>query len=173
MFCFLDTEFTDFTNMDLISIGLVSEDGAHEFYREAHHISDYRSDFVNQIVMPLLDNNAKSHDLVALDLKDWIDGLPGSDVTIIVDYVGDWQLLDKLFAKANPSKRVYCKMLNQAFMHMLHSRGIHTQDAIVRGYAAMLQGMRDYHDIDPRQHHALVDAKANSYGWSKGYEAAK
>ena len=35
---FVDTEFTDLLNCDLISIGAVSEDGKHEFYGE-------RSDF--------------------------------------------------------------------------------------------------------------------------------
>lgn len=172
MYLFLDTEFTDFKHMDLISIGFVSEDGAHEFYREVHHIPDYRSDFVNQVVMPLLDNSAKSHDLVAYELKEWIDELPGSEVTVVVDYVGDWQLMNKLFAKAAPSKYVYCKLLNPAFLHMLHSRGIHMQDATARGFAALMQGMQDYYQTDPRQHHALVDARANRQGWVEGYKAA-
>lgn len=34
MILFLDTEFTDFQQPDLISIGLVSECGSHEFYAE-------------------------------------------------------------------------------------------------------------------------------------------
>lgn len=170
---FIDTEFTDFAHMDLISIGIVSEDGAHEFYRESQHIADYRSDFVNQVVMPLLDKNTKSHDDVAYDLRMWIDALPGDDVTIIVDYVGDWQLMDKLFKKFPPSKEIYVKMLNQGFLHMLHSRGCHMQENIVRGYAALMQGMQDYYLQDPRQHHALVDAKSNRHGWLSGYKAAQ
>ena len=35
---FVDTEFTDFIDCELISIGLVSEDGRHEFYAE---VADY------------------------------------------------------------------------------------------------------------------------------------
>lgn len=32
-------------------------------------------------------------------------------------------------------------------------------------------GMQQYYNIDPRQHHALVDAKANHHGWWQGYQA--
>jgi len=34
MLIFLDTEFTDFIDCELISIGMVSEDGQHAFYAE-------------------------------------------------------------------------------------------------------------------------------------------
>ena len=40
MLVFLDTEFTDFTSPDLISIALVAEDGR-EFYAE---LDDYQRD---------------------------------------------------------------------------------------------------------------------------------
>ena len=56
MLIFLDTEYTDPIQIDLISIGIVSEDGSVEFYAER---SDYRTDdcnaFVNSVVLPLLD----------------------------------------------------------------------------------------------------------------------
>ena len=54
MLVFLDTEFTSFVRPDLISIGLVAEEGR-EFYAER---TDYRkddcSDFVRETVLPLL-----------------------------------------------------------------------------------------------------------------------
>mgnify|MGYP003705540817 CR=1 FL=1 len=54
MLIFLDTEFTDFIDTELISIGLVDENGR-EFYAES---TQYRqeacSDFVRQVVVPLL-----------------------------------------------------------------------------------------------------------------------
>jgi hypothetical protein len=43
----LDTEFTDFIDCDLISVGMVSEDGQHEFYVER---SDYQTQWCNQFV---------------------------------------------------------------------------------------------------------------------------
>ena len=177
MLCFVDCEFTDFKQMDLMSIGIVSEDGNHEFYQEVHHIADYRSTFVNQVVVPLMTvGSAKSHDHVALDLKEWLDALPGTDVTIVTDYVGDWYLMSDLLKKYPPSKRIFPKMYNAAFEYMLVERGFNPQSSTSkysRALSAMTQGIADYFKIDPRQHHALVDAKANRHGWWKGYEAMK
>lgn len=53
MLVFVDSEFIDFVQMDLISIALVAEDGR-EFYAER---TDYRrddcSDFVRVAVLPM------------------------------------------------------------------------------------------------------------------------
>lgn len=35
MLVFLDTKFTDFINCDLVSIGMVGDDGTHEVYADA------------------------------------------------------------------------------------------------------------------------------------------
>ncbi len=67
MLLFLDTEFTDFIDIDLISIGLVSEDGSATFYAERN---DYRreaaSDFVRVAVLPHLEQQperwSRSHE---------------------------------------------------------------------------------------------------------------
>lgn len=177
-YLFVDTEFTDFKYQELMSIGIVSEDGQHEFYREVgDHIADYRSDFVKQVVVPLMDlSTAKSWDHVALDLKDWLDGLPGTDVTFIVDYSGDWHLLEPMLKRHRSSKRVFVKMLQPAFFHMLTERGCNPQTNIERANKAlntMMNETKDYYQRDPRQHHALVDARANRHGWVTGYEVMK
>jgi hypothetical protein len=199
MIYFIDTEFTDFANMDLISVGIVSEDGNHEFYREnTSHISSWRTPFVNEVVMPLLEGGkyAMSYEWISRDLIQWVAALPDNDVTFVVDYVGDWTLLYKLF-KQNADecvqmtitkdgslllserdqsivkKKLRCQFLNHAFLHMLHERGIHMPQDISKGYAGLMNETPKYFKQDSRQHHALVDAKANRYGWIKGYEAAK
>ena len=56
MLIFLDTEFTDFpeSECDLISIGLVDENGR-EFYAESTQFRrEACSDFVVDVVLPLL-----------------------------------------------------------------------------------------------------------------------
>lgn len=54
MLLFLDTEFTDFTNPELISIGLVAEDGR-EFYAECSEFDRATCNaFVNTKVLPRL-----------------------------------------------------------------------------------------------------------------------
>lgn len=173
---FIDTEFTDFKHMDLISLGAVSEDGIDEFYVEiTNHIADYRSDFVNQVVMPLLDTAkyGKTFEWAAMYLAQWLDALDGDHVTVIVDYGGDWMLIEKLLKRCPTKKKLYCKFISAGLMHMLHERGIHSPEKIGHAFAAWMSEQPKYYEQDPRQHHALVDAKANRHGWLAAYEAGK
>lgn len=174
---FIDTEFTCFetATMQLISIGIVSEDGNHEFYREnTSHNADFRSDFVNKIVIPLLEGGsyAKAWDWIALDLKEWIDTLPGDEVCFICDYVGDWHLTDPLLKKHQQSKKVGAMMYNQAFIHRLYEFGVHTEAKLDDAMRDLMYNEGDsYFSIDPRQHHSLVDAKASRHAWMRGLKA--
>jgi hypothetical protein len=95
MLVFLDTEFTAFVRPDLISIGMVAEDGR-EFYGER---TDYRnedcSDFVRQTVLPLLcrvPGAACSRPELTRRVRQWLEALP-EPATIIFDYERDWLLL--------------------------------------------------------------------------------
>ena len=95
MLVFLDTEFTDFTRPDLISLALVSDDGR-EFYAER---SDYdRSKcnaFVIETVLPLLGRvpgAACTGAQITKRLRAWFEALP-EPATLIYDYEGDWLLL--------------------------------------------------------------------------------
>lgn len=95
MLVFLDTEFTDFMRPDLISIGLVAEDGR-EFYAERN---DYRredcNDFVVSDVLPLLyrvPNTRCSEAHLTFRLREWFEVL-GEPVTLVFDYSVDWELL--------------------------------------------------------------------------------
>ena len=95
MLIFLDTEFTDFVRPDLISIGLVAEDGR-EFYAER---TDYRrnecNDFVCATVLPLLGRvpgAACRRPALTRRLRKWFEALQ-EPATIIYDFEGDWLLL--------------------------------------------------------------------------------
>ncbi|AOF84688.1 hypothetical protein BSY239_3397 [Hydrogenophaga sp. RAC07] len=96
MLIFLDTEFTDFIDIDLISIGLVSEDGGATFYAERN---DYRreaaSDFVREAVLPHLGQqpeNSCSREELTRRLYEWLHGFPGT-VQIACDSTHDRDLL--------------------------------------------------------------------------------
>lgn len=55
MLLFLDCEFTDFLDIDLVSIGLVSDTGRYEFYAERMGFRhEACSEFVRAAVLPLL-----------------------------------------------------------------------------------------------------------------------
>jgi hypothetical protein len=95
LFVFLDAEYTDAVDLDLISIALVTEDGQ-EFYAER---SDFRreacSEFVHVAVLPLLDAPADrvfTRAQLAVQLRAWLTALPG-EVAICVDNRTDYELL--------------------------------------------------------------------------------
>lgn len=168
MYLFLDTEFTDFKHMDLISIGVVSEDGKFEFYQEVNnHIADYRSDFVNEVVMPLLNPSeyGKSYDWVALLFAEWLDNLPSKDIAIVIDYSGDRFLAEKLLQKIPSKKQIRFMLVSDALTQVLQERGLFTPAKNTLAMSTFVEEASKYYQQDPRVHHALVDAKSNRHGW--------
>ena len=94
---FVDAEFTDFIDCDLISIALVADDGR-EFYGER---SDYDeascSAFVREAVLPQLGqfpDRVFTRESLRAELLAWLDQFAGeSDRFFCMDYAGDWDLL--------------------------------------------------------------------------------
>lgn len=54
MSVFLDAEWADNDTLELVSLGLVSQDGRHRFYAERHPLPAAPSPFVASDVYPLL-----------------------------------------------------------------------------------------------------------------------
>lgn len=174
--CFVDTEFTGFevATQQLISLGIVSECGSYEFYVEvSNHNADFRSDFVTKTVIPLLDLSkyGKTYDWACLDLRDWVNTLPDERVNFIVDYSGDWNLLNPMLQKYSSNKQIAAEMYSAAFLRVLHERGVHTESRIDDAYRDLMYSDDSYYTQDPRQHHALVDAKANRHAFARGLKA--
>ena len=167
MLIFVDTEFTDFVQLDLISIGLVAEDGR-EFYAER---TDYRredcSDFVRSVVLPLLGRVAGaacSRTELTSRLRAWFEALP-ERATLVFDYFSDWELLSDAFLGDDfdaPPSNVGDKLL---LVEEIAGDPVY-QRALNQNFT------RDF----PR-HHALADARAMMAGhcaWSqasRGYPA--
>ncbi|MFM0091989.1 3'-5' exoribonuclease [Paraburkholderia sediminicola] len=91
---FVDTEFTDFLDCDLISIALVADDG-HEFYAERTDF-DRRacSAFVEEAVLPQLGqfpDRKFSRASLQSSLHEWLEQYGGG--TFCMDFHGDWDLL--------------------------------------------------------------------------------
>lgn len=185
MILFLDTEFTDFTKVDLISLGLVSEDQTYEYYVEINdHVAEWRSQFVNDTIMPLLDlpTYGLSHHTASYDLVDWITSLPDNNLTIVCDFPGDWFLMNKLILQQpnanNPggalnvvSRKdgstfcVIAQMINFALTSKAHANGHYDPSVLQKAFQTLQTETENYYTIDSRRHHALVDAKANAHGW--------
>lgn len=153
MLLFLDTEFTDFIDCDLISIGMVSEDGQHVFYAErSDYRQDWASDFVRMAVQPYLGREACavcSREELARRLWAWFATLP-RQVRIACDSVHDrdllWDALDEGLPPNLEQKRFdLAPLIDTTVFHK----------AVCR-----------YHEQENSPwHHALHDAHAHRAGW--------
>lgn len=113
MLLFLDTEFTDFHDSDLISLALVSECGRYEFYAERTDFDVSRcNEFVRSTVLPKLGvSNAGPGPLdrkaLAVALHAWLNRLhdldPGSYVMVFYDFDTDFKLLVEALCGEKPA----------------------------------------------------------------------
>jgi hypothetical protein len=148
MLIFLDTEFTDFVNTSLLSIGLVSEDGR-EFYAESAEV-DYAkcSDFTREVVVPMLGADASAilkRDVLAERLRKWLDQFSSSDIVVFTHPL-DASLLLQAVA-GNPS------------VQMQYLSGV------ILGSAEYDAARNETFAGDRPQHHALTDAHAMRNGY--------
>jgi hypothetical protein len=148
MLIFLDTEFTDLLDCDLISIGMVSLDGEHSLYLER---SDYRADwcsaFVHAAVLPQLSHVAAVDRAELADrLAAWFASLP-PDVVVTCDNSTDWELLLDAMGDHRPDNLTGCYDLRQTM-----------------GIAGFNAAAARYHE-HASWHHALHDAQAHRHGW--------
>lgn len=141
---FVDTEFTDFIDCDLISIALVASDGR-EFYGER---SDYDqascSEFVRAAVLPQLGQHPGrvfTRETLRGALFAWLDQFAAEPRRMLCfDYGGDWELLCDLL-DGPPAGWQACHV----------------------GQQFDFARMEAYYRAHPGRHHALIDARANRY----------
>lgn len=173
MLLFLDTEFTcipgDLLSKlpgagalnetacktpKLISIGLVSKDGKHEFYAEIERGKGWDfldcSDFVMIEVLPLLKGGEFT--MTTAELKDrligWLESMPGKH-TLACDSKIDLDLVRALLGQDWPANLVkHHYDLRSAF-----------GDAFDQAYLASFKKRKG------SEHNALDDAHANLAGW--------
>ncbi len=151
MLLFLDTEFSNYSNPDLISIGIARAGGG-DFYAE---LTDYPrencTDFVRVEIIPLLGKipgAACASVELASCLRAWFDALP-EPATVVYDFLTDWQLLQAAFAgDLPPNIGAHQLVDHKIFKHSAYKLGE------VLTYTA---------DFPP--HHALADAQALREGY--------
>lgn len=158
MLVFLDTEFTDFIDCELISIGMVSEDGQHELYLErADYPLGWCNSFARAAVLPQLGQAQPALNRVQLmeQLCAWFAVLPRS-VTIACDSFTDWELLLDALGGIRPTN------LKDRF----DIRTLVDSTTFRRGVAW-------YHEHHGPWHNALHDARAHRAGWLAWMDARK
>ncbi|WP_227243279.1 3'-5' exonuclease family protein [Paraburkholderia caribensis] len=141
---FVDTEFTDFIDCDLISIALVADDGR-EFYGErADYDQASCSEFVRAAVLSQLGQYpGRVFDRCTLRkaLMEWLAQFDGeSERLLCFDYFGDWELL--------------CDLLGDPPSNW---QAVNVIDLIDR------RRLEDYFRAYGGRHHALADARASLY----------
>ena len=150
MLVFLDTEFTQFADPELLSIALVAEDGR-EFYAER---TDYNrescSAFVIETVVPLLGRvpgAACTAQALAGRLCAWFAELPEPAI-VVFDFALDWHLLAAAM-RGHEAHKPPCD-----FAQALHL------DSYAITHPVFEKALNAAFSDDWPPHHALADARA-------------
>lgn len=169
MLIFLDTEFTCLPGRPLstlpgsgplstavcrqpklISVGLVAEDGKHEFYAEIERGQGWDwtdcSDFVMLEVVPLLKGGkcAMRPEALKARLIGWLDSMP-ADLTLACDSYIDVEFMKAVFGQDWPAKlnKKVCDLrpmldmgaaFDHAFVECQRGRGGHEHNALDDAY---------------------------------------
>lgn len=153
---FLDTEFTDFFEPQLISLALVAESGE-EFYAELPFADSACSAFVREAVLPLLGTPPDamcSYDEFRLKIIIWLEKVrqPYDLVFVCVDYQTDWDLLADALNYEIPE---WCRVQH-----------------IGRNINQLLR--YEFHKTNKLpEHHALYDARASKYAYRERLPLSK
>nr|WP_296649971.1 3'-5' exoribonuclease [Paraburkholderia sp.] len=145
---FVDTEFTDFIDCQLISVAIVGEDGR-EFYGERVDFDlSTCSEFVRTAVLPQL-GQFPDRSMPAAQLRDelraWLLAVPAKPKrgVLCFDYQGDFELvLDLLDAEIPPGWK--CEHV---------------------GRRLDMERLETYFREHGGRHHALHDARANAFAF--------
>ena len=156
---FLDTEFTQFRDGQLLSLGLVTDDG-HELYVEiadsARHAraSDFcRDEVISQF--GLLPGTAVRDDAAAgARVANWLDSFE-YPLAISYDYKLDWRFFEGALRAAGQW---------QALASKLRAEDVAGVAAPGTPGEAAQNAVFDASNL-PRRHHALVDARALRAAW--------
>lgn len=123
---FIDTEFTDFTDAELISIGMVSDDDR-QFYGERNDFNLAGcNQFVKDVVLPKTGRKPEcvySKSGLGKAVRDWLMQFKDCDPVICFDFVGDWGLLFDLLDRDVPdfiqTRNVYAFIDVLQFEHFM------------------------------------------------------
>ena len=145
---FVDTEFTNFIDAHLISIGMAAASGE-EFYAEVPYPHGSCSEFVRETVLPLLgrvpDAFCAMGDLY-VKITNWLQIVRSGEenVDICFDYQTDWDLFTiALNGRVPPwcRPRMVSRNINELLRYKFHKEN------------------------NLPEHHALYDAQANRYAF--------
>lgn len=153
---FIDTEFTDFIDCHLISLGMAAESGD-DFYAEVPYPDKACSAFVREAVIPLLGKMPHAQctvDELRTKILNWLNIVrqKNEEVEICFDYSTDWDLfIDALDCRVPPwcVPRLVANNLKEFLIYYFHEKN------------------------QLPVHHALYDAQANRYAFREHSDTEK
>lgn len=167
---FIDTEFTDFENKGLISIGFSDLDSDDCFYVEFSDFNkDWASEFVEDNIYPLLDHSkyGKPREKAIEDATNWLSS-KGACV-LVGDWLGDWTILKK---NVNfPDNVEGFILVEEFFVHLFDLK--HIEDVREKMDEFSLYCSKYYQINHARVHHALDDALANKWAFMQVVEKTR
>lgn len=158
-YLFLDTEWADEAGKELVSIALVSEDGHRTFYAERDPLPHGATDFVRQVVYPLLDRGlaAMPDAVMTAALRRFLSET--DQPTVLADYPNDLALLKVALGGFDcaADELATCGPIPTVVMTVMVREGLTTR---------LLEEWFSAHpEAAARRHHALVDAGALRVAW--------
>jgi len=143
---FMDTEFTSFHGLELISIGLAASTGE-EFYAEVPYYPERCSNFVKETVIPLLsEGKTVAYEDLQNELLNWFRAIRlETTVKLFYDSEFDKKLFNDIF-NGGPPKFVNHKQIGR------------------RNISELLRNHYYAFSCLP-EHHALNDARALRYAF--------
>lgn len=148
---FIDTEFTDFVDMDLISIALVADDGRYIYGERNDFCRAACNEFVVDTVLPQIGKMpgcVYTRTALTSALRQWLLQFEMLDPVLCFDYSVDWALLYDILDKDVPTWLRSCNINAQI------------DTALIEQYLAKT-GLTS--------HHALTDALANQFAYTPKY----
>ena len=153
---FLDTEWADAAATELVSIGLVTEDGQRRFYAEMATLPEHPTGFVREVVYPLLERGeaALPHAEFTRRLRAFLVLI--DHPVVLFDYAADG---------------VFLKFALDGF-GLTEDMGIYpTVRFSLIGFGDVTTNVeryfREHPDAAARRHHAGVDAEALRWGFAE------
>jgi hypothetical protein len=161
---FCDTEFSDSTAPQLISIALVAYDGT-TLYREVDRVPPKCSKFVKEHVLPHLEREPDVMapiDQIAVSISEWLGSFGHTVIT--ADSDEDWKLLQDVLQHLPPGAG---QQPSTRFQRVLRPD---PRDAMDDGERALAErynkAVNSYHArTGAPKHHALHDARAMRLAW--------
>lgn len=149
MLLFLDTEFTDFIHCELISVGIVTEDGR-EFYAECSDVDlSLCSDFARAAVLPQLGREPAvvgTEQHISAALQQWLAQF--DQVEVCFDYPTDFEWF--YYLVRDPETLILPAWI---------------KGRNIRGELAAVDIEHYWQENGRQAHHALHDARANRFAF--------